>query len=162
MSKSRKRKAHFSDSEEEDDSDAGSLEDFIVNDHDSDGEFLPEDEEASESSETSESSDGSESDNDDVDAKNVLGSPRALKKGELRRSRRTRKVPDRYIDEDYVRLMTDDADVDEIFGNTDDDVSVESEDEEAPNSNDQEKRASSAVQLEKTLAPKRRPQQMRV
>ncbi len=75
-----------------DESDAGSLEDFIVGSESDDG-----------SEETVPSSDNDQ----EVDAANIIATRQA---GTLRRSTRTSKAPVRYVDDDYIRLMTEDAD----------------------------------------------------
>jgi len=119
MSRNRSKSDDWSSSEDE--SDAGSLQDFIASDEseeadeewaESDGDFVPQSsEDESESNSTCSDAD------DDVAEATVL--PRAV--GARRRSGRVSKPPERYIDEDYVRLMTEDVDVEAIFGQTSED-----------------------------------------
>ena len=84
-----------------DDSDAGSLEDFIV---------------GSESDNSSEETVSSSDNDQEVDVANIIPTRQA---GSLRRSTRTSKAPVRYVDDDYVRLMTEDADA-EVAVSSDD------------------------------------------
>ena len=79
------------DDRSSDESDAGSLEDFIVDSGD-------------------ESAHGTESDEDSeqlgIDRSNIIET--SVFENGLRRSRRRRRAPERYIDDQYAQLMTED------------------------------------------------------
>ena len=150
-------------SSEDDDSDAGSLKDFIASDgesedvDDSDDEFVPDSEESSEESSTEgddEASGDDDDDDDEVVATPVI--PTAMV-GTRRRSGRVSKAPERYIDEDYVRLMTADVEVDAIFAPSseedDDDGEVEEEEEEE----DEEEEEEEKEDEEEECPPPKRP-----
>ena len=68
----------------------------------------------------------SENDHDqELDVANIIATRQA---GALRRSTRTSKAPVRYVDDDYIRLMTEDADAEDAVSS--DDKSEECDDEE--------------------------------
>lgn len=89
----------------EDESDAGSLVDFICD-----------------SDEESESDSAHSADDDAVDEKLVVESYTRSASG-ARRSTRVRQAPTRYVDDQWVELMTDDAEIDDVLSDSDVDKS---------------------------------------
>lgn len=104
-----------------DDSDAGSLEDFIAG---SDSE----EEEAGSSGGFEGAPPCSSEGEPEVDVANIIATRQAG--SSLRRSTRTSKAPVRYVDDDYIRLMTEDANAEDAVSSEAGSDEYREEDEE--------------------------------
>jgi hypothetical protein len=92
-----------------DESDAGSLEDFIAGSDEEGSDPL------------------SITDGEELDVVNIIPT---RKTGTLRRSTRTGKAPVRYVDDDYVRLMTEDVDTEAVVSSDNEEEGYDGEDYE--------------------------------
>ena len=93
-----------------DESDAGSLEDFIADSEEDEG-LSPD-----------------ENDCESVDASNIIQSS-VIESGVRRSTRRTR-APTRYVDDNYIRLMTEDMGSDQLSDSEPEDHSYNASDDE--------------------------------